>query len=449
MTTIAQKVEMQFGARDSGAGKALDAIRAASDRAEKSASKLGNVLIGFGAGFLTAGFAKKVVNYAVDVAKAADSTSNLGERAQKFGEAFDRFAQKFESAFQGIIENVLPYLTDGFDLLSDAVDRSISLLKEFGLTSRTELEKVQGEMQATASALSQMQSGDLRVDRNNEQTLTLAGAKTRPISGTGGAFAEVTNREEVLQRLIERLRVLQEEADKASKKLTVVVEAKAETPEPPQPITAKQQAQQDRNNSFFIGASEAVDKLQEKIWNLGDLGAASVDLLNQGLMGTADILVDSFQSTENLGESFKQLGSDLLAQLAKMLVYQALLRGASGALGGIGFAHGGVMRSGSRGGDEPLRLSAYAYGGVARGPQIAVYGETSRPEAYVPLPDGRSIPVTMAASGGDTFNMYLSAIDARSFEQRLAAHPRVYTSAMRRGMASNGGDRSAVRRAAR
>lgn len=77
MTTIAQKVEMVFGARDSGAAKTLDAIRAASDRAEKSASKLGAGLLAFGAGFLTAGFAKKVVSYAVDVAKAADKTSSL------------------------------------------------------------------------------------------------------------------------------------------------------------------------------------------------------------------------------------------------------------------------------------------------------------------------------------------------------------------------------------
>lgn len=441
MTAIAQKVEMQFGARDSGAGKALDAIRAASDRAEKSASKLGNVLIGFGAGFLTAGFAKKVVSYAVDVAKAADSTSKLGERAQKFGEAFDRFAQKFESAFVVVLEEVLPYLTEGFDALASSIE---SVGKALGLLETTEAERLQKTMV-------ELQRGNtMFVNPGNRQLLEQSGARIEPRGDSATYFGdEVTNREEVLKRLADRLREIQEESAKASKQLTVVVEAKAETPEPPQRITAKQQAQQDRNNSFFIGASEAVDRLSGSIMNLGDLGAASVDLLNQGLMGTADILVDSFRSTENLGESFKQLGSDLLAQLAKMLVYQALLRGASGALGGLGFAHGGVMRSGSRGGDEPLRLSAYAYGGVARGPQIAVYGETSRPEAYVPLPDGRSIPVTMAASGGDTFNMYVSAIDARSFEQRLAAHPRVYTSAMRRGMASNGGDRSAVRRAAR
>lgn len=445
---------MVFGARDSGASRTLDAIRAASDRAEKTASKLGANLLAFGAGFLTAGFGKKIVNYAADVAKAADKTSSLGIASQKFGEAFERFSSRFRDEFGKVLTKVLPLLAEGFDLLGIAIDKTLSLLKEFGVISRNELEKTQAEMAATASALNQLNSGNLSVDRNNEPTLALAGARTRPISAPGGAFAEVTNQYEVIDRLKSRydqlagsLRDVADASSSAAEGQQQLLGLDAE--EPPQRITAKQQAQQDRNNSFFIGASEAVDRLSGSIMNLGDLGAASVDLLNQGLMGTADILVDSFRGATDLGESLKQLGADLLAQFAKMLIYQALLRGTTSLLGGLGFAHGGVMRSGGRGGDEPMRLSAYAYGGVARGPQIAVYGETSRPEAYVPLPDGRSIPVTMAASGGDTFNMYVSAIDARSFEQRLAAHPRVYTSAMRRGMSSNGGDRSAVRRAAR
>lgn len=56
----------------------------------------------------------------------------------------------------------------------------------------------------------------------------------------------------------------------------------------------------------------------------------------------------------------------------------------------FGFADGGIMTSAG-----PLPLRAYATGGVANSPQLAMYGEGSRPEAFVPLPDGRTIPVTM------------------------------------------------------
>ncbi|WP_222104609.1 tape measure protein [Cupriavidus campinensis] len=61
------------------------------------------------------------------------------------------------------------------------------------------------------------------------------------------------------------------------------------------------------------------------------------------------------------------------------------------------FANGGIM---TQWGSLPLR--AYSKGGIANRPQAAVFGEGSVPEAYVPLPDGRSIPVTMAGAGGGT-----------------------------------------------
>lgn len=70
------------------------------------------------------------------------------------------------------------------------------------------------------------------------------------------------------------------------------------------------------------------------------------------------------------------------------------------------FANGGIMSSmGS------LPLNAYANGGVANSPQLALFGEGRMNEAYVPLPDGRSIPVSFSgenvggsnAGGGQTF----------------------------------------------
>jgi tape measure domain-containing protein len=59
------------------------------------------------------------------------------------------------------------------------------------------------------------------------------------------------------------------------------------------------------------------------------------------------------------------------------------------------YADGGIMTS--RG---PLPLKRYAAGGIANTPQFSMFGEGSMPEAYVPLPDGRSIPVNMRGGGG-------------------------------------------------
>lgn len=70
------------------------------------------------------------------------------------------------------------------------------------------------------------------------------------------------------------------------------------------------------------------------------------------------------------------------------------------------FAGGGVMSAAG-----PLPLRAYANGGIANSPQLAVFGEGSMNEAYVPLPDGRRIPVNMnmdgmsSNGGGDVYQI--------------------------------------------
>lgn len=85
-------------------------------------------------------------------------------------------------------------------------------------------------------------------------------------------------------------------------------------------------------------------------------------------------------------------------------VFGAGLSGAGGGGGGlIGrafgwltslFAGGGIMTA-----HGPLPLRRYAQGGIATAPQLALFGEGSTPEAYVPVPNGR-IPVTLNGRGG-------------------------------------------------
>lgn len=62
----------------------------------------------------------------------------------------------------------------------------------------------------------------------------------------------------------------------------------------------------------------------------------------------------------------------------------------NGYAGAYGFANGGIMTEWGK-----TKLKQYANGGIAREPQLAVFGEGSMAEAYVPLPDGRTIPVTL------------------------------------------------------
>lgn len=92
--------------------------------------------------------------------------------------------------------------------------------------------------------------------------------------------------------------------------------------------------------------------------------------------------------------------------------------------GGLGFkfADGGIM---TEFGSLPLRK--YANGGIARSPQLAMFGEGSTPEAYVPLPDGRSIPVTMKGGAGDSVVINITVNkDGGESENAEGNDPQVY-----------------------
>ena len=110
---------------------------------------------------------------------------------------------------------------------------------------------------------------------------------------------------------------------------------------------------------------------------------------------------------------FADFARSVLADLSRILIrfamFQALKATVSpaSALGKFfGFADGGIMTA-----NGPLALKRYAAGGIANSPQLAMFGEGSTPEAYVPLPDGRTIPVTMknGAGGGVNVNVNVDA----------------------------------------
>jgi hypothetical protein len=136
-------------------------------------------------------------------------------------------------------------------------------------------------------------------------------------------------------------------------------------------------------------------------------------------------LTEAMQRGLEAGKGFipafaESLANTVQARLAAAIsegLIDSLLRelaGGAGSSGGLdaigdafisifGLAQGGVMTSAG-----PLPLAKYARGGVANRPQVALFGEGSMNEAFVPLPDGRSIPVDMRG-GGVTVNVINNA----------------------------------------
>lgn len=117
-----------------------------------------------------------------------------------------------------------------------------------------------------------------------------------------------------------------------------------------------------------------------------------------------DSMMDAFQSMVPTIETGNSALDKFLNTLIEAVMQATLLGkgplaglfggGAGGFLGGIGklfgFANGGVAAHG-----RPQPIKAFARGGVSR--SAAIFGEAG-PEAAVPLPDGRRIPVDLRTS---------------------------------------------------
>lgn len=132
-------------------------------------------------------------------------------------------------------------------------------------------------------------------------------------------------------------------------------------------------------------------------------GASSVwNFVKDGFNRSLSFIQNDFMNmVGDFGSSFSSLLSSLGSSLNSILSSVGggggdfLSTAFSAVSGFFGFANGGIM---SASGSVPLRK--YANGGIATSPQLALFGEGSMNEAYVPLPDGRSIPVTMTNPGG-------------------------------------------------
>jgi hypothetical protein len=173
---------------------------------------------------------------------------------------------------------------------------------------------------------------------------------------------------------------------------------------------------------------------EDAIKSLDEMGEFAKQAAKNMQDAMADFFIDPTKGgIQSIAETFgqtvqKMIAQAAAAQLGKLLFGDMDKTGnMTGLVGSIpwgeifsamAFENGGIMTS-----DGPVPLRKYAGGGIASSPQLAMFGEGSTPEAYVPLPDGRRIPVQMGGSGGMTItqNIVVGADADRADVKRAAA----------------------------
>lgn len=171
-----------------------------------------------------------------------------------------------------------------------------------------------------------------------------------------------------------------------------------------------------QKKTFGYGAKEAFDEYVSRANN-------TAQLVKSAFEGVFTRLEDSLVNFVKTGKlNFADLANFIIDEIIRIQIKQAIIGPLVGAISGLfssaatgststagegqsfatTSANGNVMTK-----DGPLALNYYSKGGIARSPQLSIFGEGSTPEAYVPLPDGRSIPVSFkgnskGASSGDS-----------------------------------------------
>lgn len=140
-----------------------------------------------------------------------------------------------------------------------------------------------------------------------------------------------------------------------------------------------------------------------------DVHEAMRDGMVSGVKQISDGFIDMAMSLDFSARSFKNLAASFIKGMGEMIAKQLMFNAVSGALGVLGFASGAVTAtSGALTAPAPtsaFQASRFAVGGVVDRPTVALFGEAGMTEAFVPLPDGRTIPVTMSGQGGATNNV--------------------------------------------
>ena len=332
---------------------------------------------------------------------AADAAAAAA--ARKAASEQERAAQRYNDGLKGAI-----------DLAGDLNKqiRDIKLTTES--VGASPVQKISNELQASLNAIQDEQETLFKKadEFTNKTGIQFEGLRNK-IKALGAAKVELAN--ETYQQDFAELYASQGEAiDKATE--SVYENARA----------------LQYNNDIMGGLKDGLSGYIEQIGTMRD---ALSNLGQQAFQGIEDALV-SLATTGTA--NFRDFARSILEATSRMIIQQLVLKtimqalgfgggGGGGLLAGGGgaftqfnasgvnfnpaafsgtklFANGGIMT-----GDGPLPLNKYASGGIANSPQLAMFGEGRRPEAYVPLPDGRRIPVAMQGGGGTAVTVNVDA----------------------------------------
>lgn len=176
---------------------------------------------------------------------------------------------------------------------------------------------------------------------------------------------------------------------------------------------------------------------------------SAATLIDNGLNGLTNAFASIIDGTKSAKEAFKDFAKAMLADLAKIIARLFVMQALNAFLG---LEDGGIVPAMEKGGV----IRKFASGGVNRNGGVAhrptvLFGEGRTAEAFVPLPDNRSIPVSFVGgggAGGSNVNINITAMDGRDVQRVLFEQQGTLRTIFTNQLETKHGMRQVVRRAA-
>jgi len=170
--------------------------------------------------------------------------------------------------------------------------------------------------------------------------------------------------------------------------------------------------------------------IEHKAFSLKELGVRMAVMFQEQLLGAlmqhlVSVLLSAFLSGYGAAAimataaAAQTIAADVMATASGAMLAAAYIMAGFSFIPGLGNAKGGVMQG------TMLGMDSYASGGIANSPTLALFGEGRGAEAFVPLPDGRSIPVSLEGGAGSgpavgNVTVQIVANDTKGFDRLLA-----------------------------
>jgi len=336
----------------------------------------------------------------------------ISDEQLKTFDAYKSSLDKLSTVFKGlsrlVVIELAPALTDVFDALRKAMLENAPEIRKSMLGVVDAMVLGIEALAKVAKLGTDVYRGWQLIWISGERTIATFQGNKEKAEELGQALVELTEQQrqadkttaamgKAFDELRERMQALRENAQQPIKGPTVQVVA-----EPPDDLTL-----------YWANFQEGAEQATEAWRDFSQAGRnAGRQVVEGGLSAVSDAFADIITQQKSAKDAWKDFASTVLQLIGKIIARLITMQ----ILSAFGYEGGGV-HPGELEDTRPVRK--FAHGGIARGPTMALFGEgsASKGEAFVPLPDGRRIPVEQLGGGGTNYNVNITAMDSRDVQR--------------------------------